>query len=149
MPSWFEKKCSLSYFLIYQIKKKYNASILALFLWYVFSVWHVTKTKNIPFELTAQESMYYSKSQFQCTYSVSIFCIFDLYLFLIYRHEACLKAFNQMQKTVGMRLNNKPYDITVLYVTFFSNAILFNAAQSLDHYLPKHLQRRKLLTVIF
>ena len=30
-----------------------------------------------------------------------------------------LKAFNQMQKTVGMRLNNKPYDITVIYITFF------------------------------
>ena len=31
-----------------------------------------------------------------------------------------LKAFNQMQKTVaGVRLNNKPYEITVIYVTFF------------------------------
>ena len=29
-----------------------------------------------------------------------------------------LKAFNQMQKTVGMWLNNKPYDITVIYITF-------------------------------
>ena len=45
-----------------------------------------------------------------------------------------LKAFNKMQKTVGMRLNNKPYDITVIYITFFSNALLFNnAVQSLDH----------------
>ena len=30
-----------------------------------------------------------------------------------------LKAFNQMQKTVGMWLNNKPYDITVIYVAYF------------------------------
>ena len=30
-----------------------------------------------------------------------------------------LNAFNQMQKTVGMWLNNKPYDITVIYVTYF------------------------------
>ena len=60
-----------------------------------------------------------------------------------------LKAFNQMQKTVaGMRLNNKSYDITVIYVTFFK-CITINEVQSLDHELPKHLQRRKLLTVIF
>ena len=84
-----------------------------------FSVWHVTKTKSIPFELTAQENMYYSKSQFQCTFSVSIFCIFDLYFFLYIDMKLVLKAFNQMQKTVGMRLNNKPYDITVIYITFF------------------------------
>ena len=50
------------------------------------------QTKNIPFELTAQESMYYSKSQFKSKFSVAIFCIFDLYLILIYRHEACLKS---------------------------------------------------------
>ena len=30
-----------------------------------------------------------------------------------------LKAFNQMQKTGGMWLYNKPYDITVIYVTYF------------------------------
>ena len=30
-----------------------------------------------------------------------------------------LKAFIQMQKTVGIWLNNKPYDITVIYVTYF------------------------------
>ena len=89
--------------------------------------------------------MYYSKNQFQCTFSVTIFCIFDLYLILIYRHEACLnKAFNQMQKTVGMQLNNKPYDITVIFKYLFSNALLLNAVQSLDHELPQHLQRRKL-----
>ena len=53
---------------------------------------HQKQTKNIPFELTAQESMYYSNSQFKCTFSVAIFCIFDLYLILIYQHEACLKS---------------------------------------------------------
>ena len=57
-----------------------------------------------------------------------------------------LKAFNQMQKTVAsMQLNNKPYDIT-LYTLLFPNSLLFNVVQSLDHELPKHLQRRKLLT---
>ena len=30
-----------------------------------------------------------------------------------------LKAFNQMQKTVCMQLNNKPYDITGIYFTYF------------------------------
>ena len=39
-----------------------------------------------------------------------------------------LKAFNQMQKTVGMRLNNKRYAITVLYVTFFQ----------MQYYLMQH-----------
>ena len=60
------------------------------------------QTKNIPFELTAQESMYYSKSQFKCTFSVAIFCIFDLYLILFIDMKLVLKAFNQIQKTVGM-----------------------------------------------
>ena len=43
-----------------------------------------------------------------------------------------------MQKTVSMQLNNKLYGITVIYDTFFSNALLFNAVLSLDHELPKH-----------
>ena len=30
-----------------------------------------------------------------------------------------LKAFNQMGKRVSMHLNNKLYDITVIYVTYF------------------------------
>ena len=30
-----------------------------------------------------------------------------------------LKSFNQMQKTVCMWLKNKPYVITVIYVTYF------------------------------
>ena len=49
-----------------------------------------------------------------------------------------------MQKTVGMQLNNKPYDITVIFKYLFSNELLLNAVQSLDHELPQHLQRRKL-----
>ena len=48
-------------------------------------------------------------------YFVSLIYIYFLYIDM----KLVLKAFNQMQKTVGMRLNNKPYDITVLYVTFF------------------------------
>ena len=40
-------KCSLSYFLIYQIKRKHIIhQFLALFLWYVFSVLHVTTTNK-------------------------------------------------------------------------------------------------------
>ena len=36
-----------------------------------------------------------------------------------------------------------------LYTLIISNALLFNAALSLDYELPQHLQRKKLYTVIF
>ena len=39
--------------------------------------------------------------------------------------------------------------IKQLYTLLISNALLFNAALSLDYELPQHLQRRKLYTVIF
>ena len=48
-------------------------------------------------------------------YVVSLTYIYFLYIDM----KLVLKAFNQMQKTVSMRLNNKPYDITVIYITFF------------------------------
>ena len=55
-----------------------------------------------------------------------------------------------MQKTVRMWLNNKQYDITVIYVTYFQMPYyLMHYFHYTEHELPQHLQRSKLYIVIF
>ena len=50
-----------------------------------------------------------------------------------------LKAFNEMQQTASMRLNNIPYDITVIYVTYFQMYHHLMQWLSLDKGLSKDL----------
>ena len=37
----------------------------------------------------------------------------------LYGHDDCVKTFIEMQQTASVRLNSIPYDITVIYVTYF------------------------------
>ena len=53
------------------------------------------------------------QNKFQCIFCDTIFCICDLNL--IYNDMAIdLRTFNYIQQTASMRLNNLPYDITVI-----------------------------------
>ena len=72
--------------------------------------------------MTVQEIVYCTKSytNFSVHY-LPKYCVSVIYT-LIYRHDVCIKcisAFNKMQQTGGIRLNNIPYDITLIYVTYF------------------------------
>ena len=52
---------------------------------------------------------------FLSQYFVSVTYTYFLYIDI----KLVLKAFNLMQKTFSMQLNNKLYDITLIYVTYF------------------------------
>ena len=54
-----------------------------------------------------------------------------------------LKSLNKMQQTASMRLTLKQHDITVIYVTYLSNVLLFNAVISLDYRLPNDLHKMR------
>ena len=60
-----------------------------------------------------------------------------------------LKAFNQMQKTVGMRLNNKPYDITVIYITFFFKCITIECSTIIRPLAAKTPPKKEVLDCDF
>ena len=60
-----------------------------------------------------------------------------------------LKSLNVNQQTAGMRLTIIQHDITVIYVTFFSNVLLFNAVISLVDGLPNDLHKLKFVDCKF
>ena len=75
------------------------------------------QTNNRPLEMTVQESIYYTLVSVQSLLQYIVYMTYTKF-FCMYMTIA-IKACNALQQTTSMRLNSIPYEITVIYVTYF------------------------------
>ena len=83
----------------------------------MFNIFFTNQRKNIPPEVAIQECVYYTifSKHSLLQYIVSVTYTKFLYMGM----TLALISLNEIQQTVSIRLTILPYDITVIYVTYF------------------------------
>ena len=82
-------------------------------IFYIFT----NQRKNTPPEMAIQECVHYTLF---CVHSLLQNVVSLTYTEFLYMDMTIvLKLLNEMQQTVSIRLTITPYDITVIYVTYF------------------------------
>ena len=83
--------------------------------------------KNIPFEMTIQECVYYT---FFSVHSLLQYIVSVTYTKFLYMNMMiALKSLNEMQQTASMRLTIIQHDFTVIYVTYFQIHVYYYLMQ--------------------